>query len=388
MKQVAIIGAGASAIYSALLIKRNHPDYEVTLFDKEQIIGRKLLATGNGHCNLLNMNLNKRLFNNRGVFKKYLSRYSLSTLLETIHSFGIPTQVVGDGIYPLSYSAKSYVDCLIKLLQKEGVKIQLDTKIHDYAKTEQKYTFISDKGNFEADLLLFCIGGKSMSNLGSDGSLFSVFEKHGYSISPLRAGLTPVVVKEKRFMKALSGERHKASVSLFRNNKYLTKEDGELLFKDDGLSGICIFNLSSVIARYNDDASYRFEVDLFPNQNLNKELRTSFELYDQDCLNSLFTVSLAKEVKRQFGQSISENSLNELEERFHHLKYDYECSYPFKNSQVTVGGVSFSDLNDSLMSKSEKDVYFLGEALDMDGLCGGNNLAWALLSALVVSDSL
>lgn len=388
MKQVAIVGAGASAIYGALLIKRNHPDYEVTLFDKEPFIGRKLLATGNGHCNLLNKNLNEKLFNNKGIFKKYLARYPFSFLLETIHSFGIPTLEVGDGVYPLSYSARSYVDSLTQLLLKESVKLQLNTEILEYEKTKQKYTIISDKGNFDADLLLFCTGGKSMPNLGSDGLLFSVYEKHGYHVSPLRPGLVPVVVKEKRFMKPLSGERHKASVSLFRNNKYLAKEDGELLYKDDGLSGICIFNLSSVIARYNDNASYRFEVDLFPNQNLTEQLRVSFRLFDEDCLNSLFVVPLVKEIKRQFGHSINESNLGELEKAFHHLKYDYECLYPFKNSQVTVGGVSFSDLNDSLTSKSEEGVYFLGEALDMDGLCGGNNLAWALMSALVVSDSL
>ncbi len=389
MKKIGIVGAGASGLYAALLIKKKHPNYDVTIFEKEAKIGRKLLATGNGHCNLLNSSISGDKFNNKFVLNKYLKRYPFETLSDTIHDFGIATTNIDDLIYPISYSATSFVNSLIAELEGLGVKFRLNTYFLNYQKTSQNIVICTDNGDFCADNLLICTGGKSNPNLGSNGSIFPILEKHGYHISPLRAGLAPIIVKEKKHLRDLSGERHKGSVSLLRDGKLISKEEGEILYKSDGLSGIAIFNLSSLIQRFNDGKKYTFIIDLFPGLNLSAELNKAYLVFGENFLNSFFTSKLKNEIIRQYGHDIrSVNEIPSLEKKLHKLEYTYEDTYSFQNSQVSIGGLSLNDLDDSLMSKNEKNISFLGEVLDIDGLCGGYNLSWALLSALIVSDSL
>lgn len=387
--KVGIIGAGASGIYCALLIKKKHPDWDVSIFEKEQKVGRKLLATGNGHCNVLNEKIVPSLFNNKKAISYYLNLYPFDKLLDTIHSLGILTMKNDEYIYPLTYSAASFVHVLENQLKKLSIQLFLGTKVMEYKKSKQNITVITDKGDFCVDYLLICCGGKSSPNLGSDGSLFSILMNHGYHVSPLRPGLCPIVVKEKRYLKSLSGIRHVCCVSLLKNGKNLIREHGEVLFKSDGLSGICIFNLESVILRSLTNEKFEIVLDLFPNECLEKELFLSYSILGDSFLDSILPKELQKETIRQFGKNISsQDDLIPFERLLHSLHYEFESSYSFQNSQVTIGGVSLNDVSRSLMSRTEKNVYLLGEVLDIDGLCGGNNLSWALLSALAVTDSL
>ena len=387
--KVGIIGAGASGIYSALLIKKKHPSWEVLIFEKESKVGRKLLATGNGHCNLLNASLSPSLFNHPEIISRYLELYPYKKLLDAIHSFGIMTMEVGNGVYPLTYSAASFVHVLEDSLKRFSVRLLLNTKVIDYQKNEQNVTIFTDNGDFCVDYLLISAGGESSPNLGSDGSLFPTFQKHGYQISSLRPGLCPIVVKEKRFLGSLAGVRHTCSASLLKNGKLLAKEDGEFIYKSDGLSGICIFNLESVILRDAGKDKFEIVIDLFPGMDLKEDLYNSYSVLTDHFLDAILPKELEKEALRQFEKEhITKNDLPLFEKTLHRFHYTFESSYPFKNSQVTIGGVSFEEVSFSLLSKKEPNVYFLGEVLDMDGLCGGNNLSWALLSALIVSDSL
>ncbi len=387
--KVGIIGAGASGMYSALLIKKKHPSWDVFVFEKESKVGRKLLATGNGHCNLLNAKLSPLSFNRRDIISSYLELYPYQKLLDTIHSFGIMTMEIGNAVYPLTYSAASFVHILEDSLKRLSVRLLLNTKVIDYQKNTQNVTIFTDNGDFCVDYLLISTGGESSPNLGSDGSLFPILEKHGYQISPLRPGLCPIVVKEKRFLGSLAGVRHVCSAFLLKNGKFLAKEDGEFIYKSDGLSGICIFNLESVILRDSGKDTFEIVLDLFPGMILKETLQSSYSTLAEHFLDAILPKELEKEAMRQFGKErVSKNDLALFEKTLHHFHYIFESPYPFKNSQVTIGGVSFEEVSFSLLSKKEPNVYFLGEALDMDGLCGGNNLSWALLSALIVSESL
>ncbi len=387
--RVGIIGAGASGLYSAMLLKRKYPDWPVTIFDKEKKAGRKLLATGNGHCNLLSANLSSASFNHKEIIENCFRDYPLPRLLDLLHSFGIVTMEVGEGIYPLTYSASSYCELLLDILRNEGVAFRLGEIVQDYRIEETGITLKTNQANFAVDYLLICVGGKSSPSLGSDGSFFSTLKNHGYHILPLRPGLAPMVVKEKKYLKPLAGLRHDCSISLYKNERWIASQNGELLFKNDGLSGICVFNLESVILRDFSKADYKLVIDLFPNRNLVLPLRKSFDLFDNDFLTPFLQKPLQKEALRQYGkEKIKRVDIAPFEKVLHQFVYHFEAPYPFANSQVSIGGVSFDDLTSSLMSKTEKNVFLLGEALDMDGVCGGNNLAWALLSALKVSDSL
>lgn len=387
--KIGIVGAGASGLYSALLLAKKHPDWSIVVFDKELKAGRKILATGNGHCNLLSADLESRSFNNEKWIAHYVNKYYLYKLPKTLDSFSIYTQQVGSGIYPLTYSAKSFLELLLSLLSKEGVTIKTGEKVLDYKNGEHSVSVETDKGKYEFDFLFICVGGKSSPNLGSDGSFYEILRKHGYQIEEPLPGLSPMKVKERSYVKPLSGLRHECTASLYKDGCYMTKEDGEVLFKDDGLSGICIFNLHSYILRQRERANFVISLDLFPNLNLLEKLQVSYDDLHGDFLDPFLQKPLQKEVLRQLGRNdIDRSALPLLEKTLHELSYHYDAPYPFNNSQVTIGGVKVDEVDHSLRSKKERNVFLLGEVLDVDGVCGGNNLSWALISALVVTEAL
>lgn len=387
--KIGIIGAGASGLYSAMLVKRKHPDWSVIIFDKEKKAGRKLLATGNGHCNLLNASLSSDSFNHKEIAQKYIHDYPLPYLLDSLHSFGVMTMEVGEGIYPLTYSASSFCELLLEILKQENVELRLEEEVQEYETQEAGIVVKTNRAEFIVNYLFVCVGGKSSPSLGSNGSFFPVLKNHGYHILPLRPGLAPMVVKEKKYLKPLAGLRHECSICLYKNERFIARQDGEVLFKNDGLSGICVFNLVSEILRDLSKADYKLVIDLFPNRNLVSPLERSFDLLGDGFLAPFLQKPLQKEAFRQYGrETIRRADMPSFEKTLHRFVYHFEAAYPFTNSQMTIGGVSFDDVLPSFMSKKEKNVFLLGEVLDMDGLCGGNNLAWALMSALKVVDSL
>lgn len=373
MKRIAIIGAGASGTYLALLLSKS-PEFSVSLFDKEDQIGRKLKATGNGRCNLLNLNLSPERFSHPEFMGKILKEYPSDVLLSTLKELGIPTVSIGDLAYPASLSAPQHVAYLTRLMESRGVKFHLGAKLLDYRHAPEGYFLKTSRRNFGPyDELVFAFGGKSQPKLGSDGSLFSLLKEHGYSLVPIRPGLVPIEVRE--MMRGLNGVRHEAMVRVYDHGEQFFEEEGEVLFKDDGLSGIVIFNASSAIMRRPKSDAIRLELDLFPKLS-KEELQEAVEKADLDA----FLVPALKAHILSRGK--------DPVQVMKHLRYTFERTYPLSDSQVSIGGVSLKDVDASLASKVERNVHIMGEALDMDGDCGGYNLSWALISALIVAKDL
>lgn len=382
--QTIIVGAGASGLLTAIVLKKEDPKREILLIDKENIPGRKLLATGNGHCNLLNKDINSDDYNHSEYIAPILKKYPYSYLKKFYEELGLGLLEEDHYVYPLSYSASCFTEFLLKIIESLRIKIMTGFRLLDYSCSNTGITLTTDNGKFSCDELILASGGMSTPKLGSDGSIFSILRKHGYHVLSPLPGLTPIKIKEKQFTKPLFGVRHTAQVSLFEGKNLLHTENGELLYKEDGLSGICIFNLESVIARRRDNGHYLFSVDLFPTrENLEEELAISLKKNPYFYLDGFLLPSLSNEVIRQATKKkIS------VFQALHELTYSYESSYPFANSQVTIGGVDLSDVDSTLSSKREKGVRFAGEILDIDGFCGGFNLSWALLSALIIGEKL
>lgn len=379
-----IVGAGASGLLTAINLKTKDSKREIYIIDKETIPGRKLLATGNGHCNLLNKDISSDDYNHPEYMSPILKKYPYASLKKFYEDLGLGLLEEEHYVYPLSYSASCFTDFLLKKLESLRIKLLMGVRLLDYVSNNEGITITTDNGKFSCDELIFCSGGESTPKLGSDGSIFSILEKHGYDLVTPRAGLTPVRVKEKQFTKPLFGIRHLAKISLFAGRKLLHEEEGEILFKEDGLSGICIFNLESVIARANRNSPFSFSIDLFPHRpTLEKELASSLKKNPSFYLDGFLLPSLSKEVIRQ----AKEKKIT-VNQSVHELTYTYDSSYPFSNSQVTVGGVDLKDVDNTLSSRKEKGVRFAGEILDIDGFCGGFNLSWALLSALLIGEKI
>lgn len=377
---IAVIGGGASGIYYSLLRKDKYPEDKITIFEKEERIGRKILATGNGHCNLLNKNLQPEYFNDKSFLDSLLKKYTINDLENVFRSWGIPLMEKDGLIYPLSYSAKNIVNQLISLLNQRKITIKTSTKIANYERKGNKY-FVDEYGPF--DRIIFSVGGCSQPKLGSDGSLFNLIRSHGYHFQSMMPGLCPIKVKEKG-LKAISGIRHRASVKLLVDNRNVYEEEGEILFKDDGLSGIVIFNVESQYARYySHKTNVKISVDLFPEFS-ETELLKELNHAKENNLDYLLGF-LPKELIAWISKNCQKDNAwwsSELK----NLIFTVDKVYGFDSSQVSIGGVLSTNLTESLESKFEKGVFFIGEMVNIDGNCGGFNLSWALLSAMIASE--
>ena len=388
----AIIGASSAGLYIALLLKLKHPDESIVVFDKNEKIGRKIYATGNGRCNLLNLNLLPDDYNNPSYLKPILAKYPFEKLVGVLTSLGIEVTSEGDYVYPLSLSSSSFVSLLSKKALSLGIEFRLEIRLLDYL-CDKGITLKTDSGDFHFDRVVFCSGGKSYPTLGSDGSLFAVFEQHGYSIVPLRPALCPIKTKEK--VKTISGLRHEAKVTLLIDGRLIHEEIGEILFKDDGLSGIAIFNTESKIVHFPSFREAIIILDMFPAMPLSalaERLSADSKLNAGFFLEAILPGDLADFVLRRAGlpkkDAYSQNEILNLARTLKKLDFTYADHYPFASSQVSSGGVSLNDVKASLASRHEANVFFAGEVLDVDGLCGGYNLTWALLSAIIVSENI
>ena len=204
---------------------------------------------------------------------------------------------------------------------------------------------------------------KSYPQLGTDGTLLDILKKKGYKIETLSPSLSPLKTKENT--KKISGQRAKAKGSLLKDNKVIYEESGEILFKDDGLSGIVILNMSARISRLNDQRNVKLVLDLAPNS---KSIKQN-QYYEY--------------VAPKIAEYLISNDLD-----IHRLSFTFKDFYDYKIAEVSHGGLSLSEINDSLESKKEKGLFFTGEVLDIDGMCGGYNLMFAFASAEKVSKAL
>ena len=374
--KIIVVGAGPSGVIFALSRKRSHPKDEIIILERKDEPLKKILATGNGKCNLGNKSSLKNIYNDDFAYD-VLSRYGLKTQLLFLDTLNIKTKEMGELIYPISESAVTVRNALLKALEKENIKVICNEEVNDYIANDFEFEVFTNNNTYKANKIVFSTGGKSSPNLGSNGCIFPILKEHGYKIKDLNPGLCPIYINEN--VKTLDGVRVKANVSLYKNNKLIHKESGELLFKDKGLSGIVIFNISRLIAR-DLDAKYELRIDLLPNVSFEDlGIHLSFNSTD-DLLETYLHPKLANYIKKENLKG------NELLNAIKSHHFTFKGLYDFEFSQVSVGGVSLNNIKDSFESVLEKNVYFVGEILDVDAPCGGYNLMWAIGSGLSLSD--
>lgn len=384
-----IVGAGASGLVLGLQLKLKNKDEEVIIIDKNNKVGKKLLVTGNGKCNLGNSGSINNRYRNNDFTKVVLDDYGFKYQQQFFAKLGIKTKLMGELCYPYSESAKSFVDYLYELALSLGIKFFFEEEVVDYV-NEKEICVKTNKANYLVNRLIITSGGKSYPKFGSDGGVFKILVKHGYTITDLYPGLCPIKTKEKT--KDISGNRLKVLVRLSLDNQTPYEELGEVLFKDDGLSGIAIFNVSSFIARNIGSFKSAFiKLDLFP-QTKEEDLYLEFKRITslpQNVLNGYFNKEVVNYLMRRVKDDKSNaDELRKITQICKNLEFEYLDLYDFANAQVTVGGLSLTCINNDLSSKMENNIYFAGEILDNDGLCGGYNLMWAFGTALYLGETL
>lgn len=344
--KIAIIGAGASGLFLANML---YGKYDFTIFNNGKI-GRKILASGNGRCNIANNNIDISKYHNNKLVENLL--VNKDKVFQEFNKLKIYLKEDNEGrLYPISESSLSILNILTKNIMDKII----DLKVEKITIKDGKY-IINDK-YIGYDKVIVSVG--SISNI-DDTNIYGFLKGFNYNFIEFKPSLVGFKVKEK--IKSISGVRCKCNVGLFNDNKLIHNEDGELIFKDDGISGICVMNLSSYYAHLDKVNNPYIKIDLLKG---NK--------YDN--LESVINPKLLEYINK-YNINPNDFRLNIID------------TYGFKNSQVSRGGIDINSLNDDLSLKSDNNIYFMGEVIDVDGICGGYNLFFAFLCAVTVFEGL
>lgn len=393
---VAIVGGGASGLFCACIIKSKAPHLSVTVIEKQKTAGKKLLATGNGRCNLTNIYASTDMYH--GSFSdgvNYLLKICPPDLVVNLFGeFGLLTTTDNAGrVYPLSRQSNSVLDILLLCCKKFGVDIVCEEKVSEITKSQDIFKIKTSNYIFTANKTVIATGSKATPETGADDSIFSELKKLGHTITPLYPALCPVKIKSK-LLNLLKGVRVQGEVTISVNNEILKTERGEIQFTDKALSGICLFNLSRIA---NTQENSEITLSLLPDFNLYsiKELLRNkiYTLSDTESADNLLigvfnrklSIALLREADIDTSKCICEITdaeLNDFAFLINNWKFKAIPSADFTRAQVVAGGVLGTEIKATTMeSKINKNLYIIGEAVDCDGDCGGLNLQFAFSSA-------
>lgn len=360
--KIGIIGGGAAGSYAAIRIKELNPSFSVTIIERNDKLLKKVVVTGNGRCNYANLGSLENKYNNPFA-NQIIENLKPQQLVANFDRLGIHPTQIDNLIFPVSLSAQTVILLLNKRLNDLGVAICLNEKVLDYQNKDNKFIVKTDKSEHVFDKVVFAAGGKAYPQLGTDGCLFDILKKHNYEIEALSPSLSPLKVKENT--KKISGQRVKCFVSLFNKDKLYYSESGEVLFKDDGISGIVILNMSQKINTIADKTNIKIVLDLAPSKKGIKPDR--YEEY----------------VHPKVAAYLIDNHLD-----INKVVFTFKAFYDFNIAEVSHGGVSLKEITNELESKKEKGLFFAGEILDIDGMCGGFNLMFAFSSAETIAKAI
>ena len=388
--KVIIIGAGPSGLLSALSMKNDNN--EVIILEKNNVAGKKLLLTGNSKCNYFNENFNINFYNsnNKEFLKKIITDTNKNKIINYLETIGIVPTINDGYYYPYSKTSSSFQNSLLLECNQKNIKIIYNENITKIEKINNKF-IINDKYN--SDVVVISTGSKAYPKTGSDGYFYNYLQNKGIDIIKPMPALVPLITDNK-ITKAWKGIRINASLSLYENDKFIKKETGELQLTEYGISGIVTMQLSSYIIRNLKNNKEEISINFLPNiTNIEKYLiernnklpgRTNIELLE-GLINYKLLYILLKNSK------IENKKYNELTTKEKEILINLITNYKiqitdykdFNFSQVCSGGVNLNELTENFELKKIKKMYTIGEITDVDGMCGGYNLAYAFISGYI-----
>ncbi|MDR0468828.1 MAG: aminoacetone oxidase family FAD-binding enzyme [Peptococcaceae bacterium] len=394
---VAVIGGGASGMMAAVgAASRLGGDGQVVVLEGGQRVGRKLLATGNGRCNYSNTNIDAKAYNRPDFVARIYRACSPDDIIDRFAKSGLMSEEEEGRLYPISGTSSSMLDILRLLMEEKGVTVLTDFSVMNIS-WDRNFHLACAGGLVEARTIILACGGKAAPQLGSDGSGFKLAESLGHYVTDLKPGLTglkcPTNKQRELGLPTLNGLRVTGTAYLYRDEKLLAQEKGEILFREFGLSGIAIFDLS----RFSQ--GNRVSLDLLPNYplpELKAELLKRAERLSGRPLEDFFTgvfhriigVQLMKvadlDVEDRDCGSLTKAELEQLAKLIKGWIFPIEGPVGWQNAQITLGGLDLNQFNAlNLESQLVPGVFACGEILDVDGPCGGYNLQWAWSSGLL-----
>lgn len=391
METVIVIGGGASGLMAAITASEDK-SRRVILLERQQRIGRKLLATGNGRCNLTNTGASLENYHGEqeGFAAPALSKFTPAQALDFFHGLGLLTVTeYGGRVYPLSNSANSVVDLLRFALEKSGVELHCACPARAIERRGKGYAVITDEGRLEADYVIVACGGAAGAKLGGVMDGYELLKPLGHKRTALRPALVQLLTAPE-YPRALKGIRADGELKLLAGGEILCRGLGEIQFTENGVSGPAAFDISRSAAQIGEggELSLNFFRGL-SQEELRALLHCRRETFPALPASELFTGMLHNRLGRMLVKysaipqepalaRLSDSQLENAARAATDFRLKLLGTEGFDSAQVTAGGIKTGGFNpETLESWFMPGLFVCGELLDVDGDCGGYNLQWA-----------
>ena len=393
---IAVIGGGASGLAAAIEAKQHGgEDCRVAVIEKNSRLGKKILSTGNGRCNLGNTD-EKESFHYYGscsdLVNPLFEKFDGSEMF--FRSLGLICKEDSGRLYPYSNHAASVLDALRFKVQQTDTEVITDSEVVELHFSGKNWEIITNNEKILSYKVIIACGGKSTPAMGTDGNFYNILRSVGHSWNNLHPALCPVLV-DKEQIRGLKGIRASGKAYLCnRKNEIIRYDTGEIQFTENALSGICIFNLSAFI----NEKDMIIKIDLMHTLTDDQVRELLWSIYMQrydwkieDMLTGIFQKKMCISLIRKSNiscdndspvYSLTNSDIESLVKTIKSFSFNVKGLSGWNQSQVTAGGIKRSEIKETLESKLCKGLYFSGEILDIAGECGGYNLAWAWCSGV------
>lgn len=397
--KIIVIGGGAAGMMAAIVSKRNGSD--VTLLERNDRVGKKLLATGNGRCNYTNLNTNINNYHGQNIsfIEDALSELNVDKTIEFFERLGItPADEDNGKVFPLSFQASSMLDVLRYELQNLGVELITEAYVVSIYRKKKFVVKLKDGRELTCDKVILAVGGMAMPVSGSDGNGYSLAKSLGHTVTDTFPGLVQLKL-EGNIFKQVNGVKFVGNAGVYYKNKLLAMDSGDILFTDYGISGPPILQISrKAIEFMNDGKEVELKISIISSRS--KEELTAY-LYNRfinmpmktieealiGLINKRLILPVLKELsidKKYTASELSYEEIMKIAKLLTNWSFKVIGNKGWGQAQVTAGGVNTSEVNSKTMeSKIVDGLYIIGELLDVDGDCGGFNLQWAWSSGYV-----
>lgn len=402
---LAVVGGGAAGLTAAVAaaeeyIKR-HKHARIVVLEANSRVGKKILATGNGRCNLTNSGIDPIHYHGDTSFlPDFLSHYPPEKIISFFQSIGLVCREQDEGrVYPYNLQASAVLDVLRRQLEHFQVETICDFPVTRLKKTAQGFELFRETESVTAAKVIVATGGMAYPQLGANGSGYQILKELGHNCTKLIPSLVQVTTEPRR-AKPLKGARSPARASLYADGKLIAESSGEVQFTERGLSGICIFELSRMVGERYGRQKLELSLDLMPEYPLERIvefLKQQSEIEELPALelcsgflNKLVAPEVVKaalpHVPKTVGE-LDEHQLEEVARTVKRFRFPVTGTLDWKDAQVTAGGIPLDEVDSNLQSRCCPGLYLAGEILNIDGDCGGFNLHWAWSTGLAAGRS-
>ena len=399
--KVGVIGGGAAGIMSALFACKKND--QVTVIEHNDKLLKKILSTGNGKCNFTNINISSKHYHGNKEVMEYINRFNQYDTIRFFNEIGVFEYIRDGYVYPNSEQAASIRNALLIALKGYNVNILLNVEVIDIKK-DNKFliSLYKDKQleKIKFDKLVIASGLKAAPKLGSDASVMPLLSKMEIEYNKYFPALCALELDKRDFFHTVGGVRAKGEISVYINGSKVANDFGELQFSDTGISGIPTFQIS----RYVSSALYKKEkvsikIDIFSHIGnvkdiINKRKRIfkpeTLGDFGNGLINSKLWLGILKLAKKNPETKIKEcddNTWSDIIEICKNMEFKVLKTADFEKCQVCTGGIPLKKLDNNLMYRDIKNLYFAGEIIDVDGICGGYNLQWAWTSGYIAGNA-